>query len=176
VRRGIFSDDDKRDLRIDTLKSKIKSVGDLTFLSVSGEISESLAKDYADEGAIIPKPGNILPGSLFDEIVKNPRRAIFYESFAAHLEPAVFNEKVENVLPAHEIIYPVCFAVRIGDYQLADFLNIRLLQYSQAGGAFDLLAKTLASDPGNRLTEDEVKEHFVAQWPCPIETKDATHA
>ena len=78
------------------------------------------------------------------------------------------------MLPAQSILYPVCFAVPYGDYELANLLNIRLLQFTQKKSALDELAEWLARDRGLVDTVDKkdrsnfiknVKKHFVAAWP-----------
>jgi Bacterial extracellular solute-binding proteins, family 3 len=154
-----------------------KHAPDLKFFTVKGEISQKLAETYVDNQLIVPYAGDVVPSNLFDKIANpNEHFALFCESFYAHHLTAVRDHKVVNVLNWHQILFPVCFAVRIGDYQLANLLNIRLLQLTQKESALSLLTKELKGDPQYSQYVNEVKRHFVDEWPCPIEIKDATHA
>jgi hypothetical protein len=179
-----------KDLKVQDLESVIKRAERLKVLSVEGEISEGLAKTYCGSGSIDPqKPGTLLSG-LFYKIAnsKDPQYALFCESFYAHLQPEVRDGKVVNVLPLHQILYPVCFAVRLGDYQLANLLNIRLLRLTQEkGGALPFVIEKLLSkeksteitDNPVHLTAEDVKRHFVAEWPDQSKmsiVKDGTNA
>ena len=162
-----------KNIRVDGLESAIKRAGELVFLSVKGEISEKLANKYTEPEFIKALGGGILLSSLFRKIATSnaTHHALFCESFYAQLQPEVKAGAVVNVLPLHQILYPVCFALRLGDYQLANLLNIRLLRFTQGGGAFPGLAKRLAAS-GDHLTEEEVRRHFVAEWPL----KGGAHA
>jgi len=166
-----------KDATPETLREDIKSHLLLTFFAVKGEISAYLANKYVAGTSIRSYEGKVVPGNLFNEIANTKQaNALFCESFYAHHQPRVRSGEVVNVLPWHQILYPVCFAVRQGDYNLANLLNIRLLQMTQNDGALDLLAKKLGDDPRYCPYVDELKLHFVAEWPSPGQIKDHTHA
>jgi len=152
-------------LTIDNLRSAIEKSA-LEFLCVKGEISEKLAAKYGDRDSTVSEgSGTILP-SLFEKINahEHPHYALFCESFYAENQQLVKERFVVNVLPPHGILYPVCFAVRQGDYQLVNLLNIRLLQFNQNGGALPLLAAEWERHQG--VEAKNIKQHFVAEWPC----------
>lgn len=166
-------------MTIENMESAIQDAGKLVFLSVKGEISEKLAVKY--KGSITSRGSGILLSSLFKEIAESthPRYALFCESFYADEQPEVKSEAVVNVLPSHGILYPVCFAVRLGDYQLVNLLNIRLLQFNQNGGALPLLAEEWRKSRGEDVDLESMKTHFVAEWPCQPKIsvlKDGTNA
>jgi len=193
-------------MTVDNLKERLKDsqFGDpqfLKFISFRGEISEKLAKKYA-QGQVDTRAGHFLPGTLLKDVADSvfPPRALFCESYVAEdqLEklkvdwrdavppPTRAFPRVINVLPANSILYPVCFAVPYGDYQLANLLNIRLLQLTRQESALDQMAEWLANDrrlmDGEKPEEkfrtkfiEKVKTHFVAEWPS-MEEKDGTHA
>jgi ABC-type amino acid transport substrate-binding protein len=167
-----------KNIRVDGLDSAIKRAGKLEFLSVKGEISEKLANKYTEKESINSLGGGIILSSLFGEIARSnaSHQALFCESFYAQLQPEVKDGAVVNVLPLPQILYPVCFALRLGDYQLANLLNIRLLRFTQGGGAFPRLAERLAKTGSDHLTEEEIKRHFVAEWPSPVAGKGGAHA
>ena len=150
----------------------------LRFMSVEGEISQKLAKKYAKQELIEPYLGQTILSNLFDTIAnpKNPHYALFCESFFAHFQTPIRSGDVVNLMPWHKIIYPVCFATRIGDYQLRNLLNIRLLELAQDGGALNLLSKKLEESKDDGLSAEDVKRHFIAQWPYPAEIKSVAHA
>jgi ABC-type amino acid transport substrate-binding protein len=166
-----------KDVTPETMRQDIETHARLTFLAVKEEISQQLARKCVDDKLIHYYEGKVVPGNLFDAIAKpNSQNALFCESFYAHHQPRVRSGEVVNVLPSHQILYPVCFAVRQGDYQLANLLNIRLLRMTQSEGALDLLAKKLGSNPIYSPYLDELKLHFVDDWPCPVKMKESTHA
>jgi ABC-type amino acid transport substrate-binding protein len=160
------------------LRSAIKRAGELKFFSVKGEISEKLANKYADKNSINSLGSDIILSSLFSDIARmqDSQCAVFCESFYAHFQPEVKSGAVVNVLPWYQILYPVCFAVRQGDYQLVNLLNIRLLQFAQKGGAIPMLANRLSKSREPDLTLESVKRHFVAEWPCSMEMEKPNHA
>ena len=154
-----------RDLTTDELKAAVQESA-LKFLCVKGEISRKLAVKYGDRSSIVSEvSGTILP-NLFEKMVAQPtpHYALFCESFYAENQEVVKSRAVKNVLPLHGILYPVCFAVRQGDYQLVNLLNIRLLQFNQNGGALPLLAAEWERHQG--VEAKNIKQHFVAEWPC----------
>lgn len=158
---------DWQDMTAGNMKSIIERIGRLRFMSVKGEISEKLANKYSPPNSIEPLEGRTVLRNLFERVAasKSQQYALFCESFYAHYQPKVKSGEVVNVLGWHQILYPVCFAVRLSDYQLVNLLNIRLLQFTQMGGALPLLAKQLSSYQKDTLTVEEVKKHFVAEWP-----------
>jgi len=170
-----------RSLPADGIKDLIKT-RKLDLLSIDGEISQKLAEKYAPGQSRKPLGPETALSDLFDEVAKpeNGAVAFFCESyFAANLakeEKKGTPPMVKNVLGSHEILYPVCFAVRIGDYQLASLLNIRLLELAHEEGILDFLIKLLPTDPDHKLDKSEISLHFAAQWPCPIDVKDGTNA
>jgi len=169
-----------KDIQRRGLKSALAQAGKLEFLAVAGEISEKLASKYADEknDTIKVFGGDVVPRSLFSKIAdaEGPQRALFCESYYAHLQPLVKCGAVVNILPSYQILYPVCFAVRRGDYQLLNLLNIRLLQFARNGGAIPKLATKFSNGGDVNLALRSVKEHFVAEWPCSVEMEKITHA
>ncbi len=141
----------------------------LKFLSVKGEISQHLAVNYASDESIEDSEDVVNPNKLFKKIAEGgaPHYAIFSESFTAELDPLFTSGQVINVLPYYRILYPVCYAVRLGDYQLANLLNIRLLQLTRVQSALDRLVDKLLKEPSTRnlYTEEYIRKHFVNQWP-----------
>jgi len=141
----------------------------LKFLSVKGEISQHLAKNYASDQSIEDSEDVVNPNKLFKKIAEGsaPHYAIFSESFTAELDPLFTSGEVINVLPYHRILYPVCYAVRLGDHQLANLLNIRLLQLTRKQSALDRLVYKLLNEPStkNLYTEQYIRKHFVNEWP-----------
>lgn len=171
VRKDIAAMPVWKDMTVDSLRDKLQQAAvKLTFLSVEGEISQKLANEYADSRSIENLPGRTILKNLFDRVANpnNPPYALFCESFYAHDQAKVVSKDVVNVMPQHQILYPVCFAIRIGDYQLKNLLNIRLLEMTRCGGVLDLLTKTCASS-------DEVKQHFIAKWPSATDATSAAH-
>ncbi len=176
------------DLTEDTLqKSILERCGHLKFLSVEGEISQKLASKYTSK--IEPRSGDFSFVSLFDELASEQSDyALFCESFRAELDPRVGNDRgkaVENVLRKVRIWYPVCFAVRIGDYQLANLLNLLLLQFHQGDNVLDCLARSIAhipdptTDQERKSVEDlkgMLRKHFVSEWPSASEKMEALRA
>jgi hypothetical protein len=169
----------------------------LQFLSIKGEISEKMALKYAP-WLVDERAGKFLISGLLNEIASGalPSRALFCETYVADemiKQLQAEREKagrapfpdVANVLPPRSILYPVCFAVPFGDYQLANLLNIRLLQLTQKKSALDELAEWLFRNqplvdgkrPEENLTKfvENVKTHFVDEWPS-MELKDGTNA
>ena len=167
-----------RNITAEGLASAIKKAGELRFLSVDGEISEKIAKKYAvaPASSLIALDSGTFISSLFAEVkdLSTPK-ALFCESFYAHLQSEVKSGAVVNVLSQYQILYPVCFAVRLGDYQLANLLNIRLLRFTRNGGALPLLVERLKSKSPD-LNPAEIDKHFVAEWPCPANLKEPAHA
>src|ERR1700692_2813328 len=152
-------------MTVDKMKSIIERAGKLRFLSVEGEISEKLAAKYSDKGSISSFGSSKTLSSLFETIAdsSDPHCALFCESFYAEIQPLVESKNVVNVFPWHQILYPVCFAVRLGDYQLLNLLNIRLIQFTQNGDALRLLEEVAKADYG--LNAEDVRKHFVAESP-----------
>ncbi len=149
----------------------------LTFLSVPGEISSKLAQKYAGQSTIERCRSQALLEELFNRIADptSPPLALFCESFYAYHQPAVRlpKPKVANLLRSHEILYPVCFAVRHGDYQLRNFLNIRLLQSAKKNGsALEQLSKNLPKYGYNDISPAVLAEHFADEWPVVQEKTD----
>jgi Bacterial extracellular solute-binding proteins, family 3 len=167
-------------IKTSDLKSAIAQAGKLEFLGVKGEISEKLAKKYfdKDKDTIQVSSGKVVPKNLFKDIAgtKVPQGALFCESYYAHLQPLVQSGEVVNVLPRHQILYPVCFAVRLGDYQLLNLLNVRLLEFARNGGAIPKLVNKISNGGDPNLDLNRVKEHFVAEWPCSVHTEKVSHA
>jgi len=187
-------------LSVQNLTERLKENGytstNLQFLSIKGEISEKLAMKYAG-WLVDERIGQFLIASLLSEIAscKLPSRALFCESYIAdQMIEELRRERTEaggppfpdvaNVLPAQSILFPVCFAVPYADYELANLLNIRLLQFTQKKSALDELAEWLAKDRGLVDTVEkkgrsdfikDVKKHFVAAWPLEVEM-DGTDA
>jgi ABC-type amino acid transport substrate-binding protein len=149
----------------------------LRCLSIKGEISEKLAQKYSEVDLITPMESGVLLSSLFGEVAdaRDQRLVLFCESFFAHQQPEVISGDVVNVLLPNEILYPVCFAVRLGDYQLANLLNIRLLQLTRKDGVIDLLAQKLSKAQGKSVSLEEVKLHFVSEWPSDSEIPGGVH-
>jgi hypothetical protein len=148
------------------------------FLAVPGEISQNLARRYISKSEwkrrIIDIDGKNL-GSLFEEIA-NARaeqpRAIFCESIHAHFNKHCISGEVVNVLSPGSILYPVCFALRKGDYQLKNLINLRLLAWSRKGGILADCAEKMADQAVSHLSrpisKDEVLKHYVDHWqPAP---------
>jgi Bacterial extracellular solute-binding proteins, family 3 len=165
-------------LTVENLTSTIIQAGQLAdpprklqLLAVKGEISRKLAHKYADQDSIEELESTVILSDLFIQIAhtQDSYHGLFCESFYAFHQPCVRSGEVVNVLPLHRFLYPVCFAVRLGDYHLTNLLNIRLLELTRNGGALNLLGKKLADRSG--LTQAEVKQHFVAEWPSPAEEK-----
>jgi len=118
-------------MTVEGMRLAIRQAGELKFLSVEGEISQKLAEKYCVKNSISAQgSGTILP-MLFERIAssRDPYYALFCESFYAHIQEKVKSGEVVNVLPPHQILYPVCFAVRLGDYQLA---NLRGASYCRS--------------------------------------------
>ena len=76
--------------------------------------------------------------------------------------------------PRRAFFIPFASRFHTGSYELANLLNIRLLQFTQKKSALDELAEWLARDRGLVDTVDKkdrsnfiknVKKHFVAAWP-----------
>jgi hypothetical protein len=158
-----------KDLKFDKLAEVIQK-SKLDFLSVEGEISQKLAVKYARPERILPPyPPTTVLSSLFEQVAnpENETSALFCESYFAEHQALVQDEKVVNVLSTHEILYPVCFAVRIGDYQLANLLNIRMLNFAEERGILKFLSDKLAVDEDNVVKADKINLHFVSKWPCP---------
>ena len=106
-----------KSLAVSRLSQAIKSVK-LDLLSIEGEISYLLAKKYADEDRrLSPYGPETALSDLFEQVAnsENETSALFCESYYAAHQPLVKSGQVKNVLNTHEILYPVCFAVRIGD-------------------------------------------------------------
>jgi hypothetical protein len=155
------------------MKTALSGANDLSFIVVNGEISEKLTSKYAKQNKIILSEDSVLRCSVFDDIANSvdphPKYAFFCESFYARIHPKVMDGTVVNLLGPHQILYPVCFAMRMGDYQLANLLNIRLLEYAHKHadtyGVFGELRKTLRAQDAS-LKDAEISQHFVSQWPC----------
>jgi hypothetical protein len=164
------------ELKIDGLARAIKAFK-LDFFSIDGEISQRLAGKYAPPERIRePDRADTALSDLFERVAdpEDGMSALFCESYYAHHQKLVEEGKVKNALAQYEILYPVCFAVRIGDYQLANLLNIRLLQMAQETGILKQLVELLPSDPDNKVKEEEIDLHFVYKWPTKV--GDRAHA
>jgi hypothetical protein len=172
-------------LTVDNLKQRLDPAQtNLRFLAVKGEISEKLAKKFAPGLVGDVREGSFLPRVLIKDILDGsfPPFALFCETYVAERQIQQLDKEgakngkprhiaVQNVLPWNSILYPVCFAVHRGDYQLANLLNIRLLHVTQAQSALEQLGIWLMKDRGIEKLEDkeafsnELKRHFVAEWP-----------
>ena len=159
------------EVTVDELTSKIEK-GKLRLLSVPGEISSKMAKKYAGKSDIESCASQTNLQELFSRVANEGGAplALFCESFYA----AQSNQpEVVNVLHRNQILYPVCFAVRHGDVQLRNLLNIRLLSFAKRQGSKDLggtgvldfLAKELPKYGYSNISVDALKEHFVEEWP-----------
>jgi Bacterial extracellular solute-binding proteins, family 3 len=148
----------------------------LRFLTIKGEISEKLAHKYADKDVIEPIDDIAVP-KIFQKIAdtRDASYAIFAETFTSERDLSVKNNRVKNVLPWFQILYPVCFAVRIGDHQLANLLNIRLMELTQKTSMLDRFVNKLADDLSYKSQDEfeakrkalqaEVAANFVTEWP-----------
>jgi len=178
-------------------KRDIQQSTDLELLSINSEISQTLARKYLKDNPnkdalMVNYNSSVAPGSLFetifngqDENVVHGRCAMFCDSFYASLQPRVRSGEVVNVFHDREILYPVCYAVRQGDYQLANLINLRLLQFpkfdprKQKQSILEFTAELVAGLPRYKdfkLDPGEVMRHFVDEWPCPVKIKDTAHA
>jgi Bacterial extracellular solute-binding proteins, family 3 len=147
---------------------------DVKFISVKGEISQKLAEEYSGEDRIEEHSGTILSGMFRQIATSTTPYAFFCESFYANFQSEVESQKVVNVLALHELLYPVCFAVRIGDYELKNLLDIRLLQLMRDDGIIKLMETKLTGGTTGSLSREKIKEHFIAQWPSTADLKTAT--
>jgi hypothetical protein len=203
VREGIAGSEMFKGLTADNLITTLASSPmKLTFLCVKGEISQKLGERYARETNSDFKllGSGVSPKSMLDFIDKQDHSekpyALFCESFYADSKLPVTSGRVSRVLPYHQILYPVCYAVRIGDYHLKNLLNLRLLDLRSgpdngadeanesvppSQGTFELLCDELRADAARRgrtLTDVEICNHFVASWPQTAKAarKEVAHA
>ena len=155
-----------------------KSPDSVNFFYVKGEISEKLAVKYTQQGVSKTEIQTEVLTTVFEKIEAETDKpfAVFFESYSAEnykreqskiRDNSDDNDLIFNVLKLHEILYPVCFAVRMGDYQLANMVNLQLLDYTKRkGGAIHLLTQKIIDDKvNNHLLDTEVSDHFVSEWP-----------
>ena len=161
--------------------------GTIRLLAIPGEISQNLAQHYVapEQWATrIEERKSASLGSLFDEIANaqiDRPIAIFCESIHSHFNKHCESGRVVNVLQTGSILYPVCFAMRQGDYQLRNLLNMRLLSLASNGGALRELARCLAERATNGnltrdITEEEVLRHYVDRLPDSLSANAASGA
>lgn len=160
------------------LRDKLAACRDsYAYLAMPGEISEKLARKYRNGRGIKLADQGHDPVALFGNVHAADREPLifFAESFYARQSEAFRQGDVVNILKSHEILYPVCFATRIGDYQLRNLLNIRLLQYARDDSVLEQLARRIVEyDTAevqrrqlsrSALTIEDVYADFVDRWP-----------
>jgi hypothetical protein len=147
-----------QNLSLADLKKFFQDVHAMSLVGIAGEISEKLANKFGTDGRISIRGGEYLVSSVFQDVANNENSAVFCESFFASRQAEVARCSVVNILKPGELIYPVCYAVRLGDYQLANLLNIRLLELASNGAILDKLAETVG--------EGSTRDHFFERWPC----------
>jgi hypothetical protein len=166
----------------------MRTASGLRLLSIDAEISQTLAKKYLDgnpdkEKLIVNHKSKTAPHSLFNTIFTGEDRngvsgpfGMFCDSFYASIQPRVRSGEVVNLLLEREILYPVCYAVRLGDYQLANLINLRLLQFpkydpkKENQSILEFTADLVAGLPRYKefnLVASDVMRHFVDEWPSP---------
>jgi hypothetical protein len=88
---------------------------------------------------------------------------MFSESFHARRANAV----VKNILMEKELLYPVCYAVRSGDYVLRTRINIGLLGLAKEGSILTEFENYLGASgwiTPEELQSGMVRKHFVSEW------------
>lgn len=143
---------------------------------VPGEISEKQGRKLYDRLAASAK-GKVefvsAGSSIIDmlELVESATdtiRLAFCESF--HVQIGRNSEDrqyhLSNILHSHHILYPVCYAVRNGDYILRNRLNIGLLKMTAEGdGIVRRLSDIL------QVNKESLQAHFVSGWTDPRTTE-----
>jgi hypothetical protein len=165
-------------------------------LYLEGEISEKMSKKHAGELNIEKSNKDSIGDILMEIAQKHEIQGVFCESYTGHnvLKANGLQDKVFNVLLPFEILYPVCYALRLGDYQLTNLINFQImdrLKCSNGNGVGAAkskvtplaMLKAYLENPNKRrdnvLTPDEVSEHFIDHWPFPLQTTGtggASHA
>lgn len=165
------------DLTIGHMPRAIEQAGKLRVFSVKGEISEKLASKYCAPDSIDRDTDDTLDGLISKIAESNDTDyGLFCESFHAETHLQVVRKKVKNVLPPYQILYPVCFAVRLGDYQLINLLNIGLLKFlnGEKGEAISSLTSQLKQNEetdykslkeAEMKIEDIIAKSFVTERP-----------
>ncbi len=148
--------------RLNELKAVVR------FGGVEGELSAKLARKYCDDKARIEIFGGELRTDvtiLLNLLVDDPRHrcnTVFFESLLGDVTEAVKQKKVINILRHKELLYPVGFALRRGDYLLRNLINLKVLEARDNGK--DLI-KEWAIEHCNRAFGSSVdaSKHFVTE-------------
>jgi hypothetical protein len=165
------------DLSFHQMSDKIRQTADVGFLAVEGEISNKLASKYVKVEHLVRKQSGTILSNVFGQIEGSTEKlAMFCESYFAENQASVRSGHVVNVLKLHEILYPVCFALRAGDYQLANLLNLRILGERRRREPLQFLFESLSRSNENRLESHDLAKHFVDKWPNVAPPKDVSHA
>lgn len=152
-------------------------VSHIRIVYIKGEISEKQGRKLHNRLRKMPNLRvklKVSSDSLTDTLKSLSKRDgnhyfMFCESFFAR--EIVGDNSVTNVLRACNLLYPVCYAVRNGDYVLRTRLNIGLLELAEKeGGILGRLEKYLVSY--GTITQEEVrtgavKRHFISAWEDP---------
>ena len=174
VGAGLDGRDGLKKETLDSLVTKLSRRDDtaVDIYYVPGEISEKQGRKLFDRLTASMK-GTVRLVSEGDSIIamleqveaaSEVIRMAFCESFHVQIGKNYEGRPyyLTNVLEVYHILYPVCFAVRNGDYVLRNRLNIGLLKMTAEGdGIVQRLSDTL------KLNKEAVQAHFVSGWTDP---------
>jgi ABC-type amino acid transport substrate-binding protein len=160
---------------IDQLKMKAMRK-ELRLQSIEGELSDMMAKKLVEKHCLPAKSDTIDPSAdnvsgLISKLEDDDSDVVFVESLIAEQHRLVRDGTVINILRDFELLYPVGFAMRLGDYVLRNYVNIKLLELDDKypHGILEMIHLELRNTPDYKnLTMEDVKRHFIREKPIPI--------
>jgi hypothetical protein len=162
-----------KDETLDSLVAKLSQRDDaLEIQYVPGEISEKQGRKLYDrlaesmkERVTLKNAGDLI-GNMLEDVESRSAtlRLAFCESFhvqiCQHYEERPY--RLINILTSYHILYPVCYAIRNGDYMLRNRVNIGLLKMTAEG---DGIVRRLSE--AMKVSKDSLQAHFVSNWTDP---------
>jgi hypothetical protein len=117
------------------------------------------------ERVTLKNAGDLI-GNMLEDVESRSAtlRLAFCESFhvqiCQHYEERPY--RLINILTSYHILYPVCYAIRNGDYMLRNRVNIGLLKMTAEG---DGIVRRLSE--AMKVSKDSLQAHFVSNWTDP---------